>query len=76
MKPVQDWQPGGHSWEAPPGAASGPPPCGPQGRQMMLLVLLFSGAVFSVRLCDPVDCSTLLFPVLHYLPELAQTHVH
>ena len=27
-------------------------------------------------LCDPVDCSTPGFPVLHYLPELAQTHVH
>ena len=23
-----------------------------------------------------VDCSTLGFPVLHHLPELAQTHVH
>ena len=27
-------------------------------------------------LCDPVDCSTPGFPVLHYLPEFAQTHVH
>jgi len=27
-------------------------------------------------LCDPVDCSTLGFPVLHYLPEFAQTQVH
>ena len=24
----------------------------------------------------PPDCSTLGFPVLHYLPEFAQTHVH
>ena len=29
-----------------------------------------------VRLCDPVDCSTPGFPVLHHLLELAQTHVH
>ena len=29
-----------------------------------------------VWLCNPVDCSTLGFPVLHYLPELAQIHVH
>ena len=29
-----------------------------------------------VRLCNPVDCSTLGFPVLHHLPELAQIHVH
>ena len=26
--------------------------------------------------CDPVDCRTPGFPVLHYLPEFAQTHVH
>ena len=27
-------------------------------------------------LCDPVDYSMPGFPVLHQLPELAQTHVH
>ena len=27
-------------------------------------------------LCDPMDCSTLGFPVHNQLPELAQTHVH
>ena len=27
-------------------------------------------------LCDPIDCSTPGFPVLHYLLEFAQTHVH
>ena len=27
-------------------------------------------------LCDPTDCSTPGFPVLHYLPEFAQTRVH
>ena len=27
-------------------------------------------------LCDPVDCSTPGFPVLHHLREFAQTHVH
>ena len=27
-------------------------------------------------LCDPMDCSTSGFPVLHHLPELAQTHIH
>ena len=26
-------------------------------------------------LCDPVDWSTAVFSVLHYLPEFAQTHV-
>ena len=29
-----------------------------------------------VQLCDPVDCSTPGFPVLHDLLEFAQTHVH
>ena len=33
-----------------------------------------------VQLCptlrDPMDCSVPGFPVLHYLPEFAQTHVH
>ena len=29
-----------------------------------------------LTLCDPKDCSTPGFPVHHYLPELAQTHVH
>ena len=27
-------------------------------------------------LCNPMDCSTLGFPVHHQLLELAQTHVH
>ena len=27
-------------------------------------------------LCDPMDCSTPGFPVLHYLLEFAQTHVY
>ena len=27
-------------------------------------------------LCNPMDCSTPGFPILHYLPEFAQTHVH
>ena len=27
-------------------------------------------------LCDPMDCSMPEFPILHYLPEFAQTHVH
>ena len=27
-------------------------------------------------LCDPMDCSTPGFPVLHYLLEFALTHVH
>ena len=29
-----------------------------------------------LTLCDPMDCSTPSFPILHQLPEPAQTHVH
>ena len=29
-----------------------------------------------VRLCDRRNCSTPGFPVLHQLPQLAQTHIH
>ena len=29
-----------------------------------------------LTLWDPMDCSTPGFPVLHHLPEFAQTHVH
>ena len=44
-------------------------------------VALFSCCCYSVAqlfptLCNPMDCSTPGFPVLHHLPELAQTHVH
>ena len=35
-----------------------------------------SGAKSCPTLRDPMDCSTLGFPVLHHLPEFAQTHVH
>ena len=39
-------------------------------------LLLFSVAQLCPTLCDLVDCSMLGFPVLHYLPKFAQTHVH
>ena len=29
-----------------------------------------------VQLCNPMNCTTPGFPVLHCLPEFAQTHVH
>ena len=38
-------------------------------------LLLFSHSVMSDSL-PPLDCSTPRFLVLHYLPELAQNHVH
>ena len=38
--------------------------------------LCCSVAKSCLTLCDPMDCSTPGFPVLHYLPEFVQTHVH
>ena len=35
-----------------------------------------SVAKFCATLCNPMDCSMPGFPVLHYLLEFAQTHVH
>ena len=36
----------------------------------------FSVTKSCLTLCNPMDCSTPGFPVLHHLPELTQTHVH
>ena len=41
-----------------------------------IYVFLFLFSCYVVWLCDPMDHSTPGFPVLHYLPEFAQTHVH
>ena len=38
--------------------------------------LLLLVAQSCLTLWDPMDCSTPGLPVLHYLPEFAQTHVH
>ena len=43
---------------------------------LSILCICCSVAQSHPTLCDPTDCSTPSFPVLHYLPELAQTHVH
>ena len=36
----------------------------------------YSDAKPSPTLCGPMNCSTPGFPVLHYLPQFAQTHIH
>ena len=41
-----------------------------------LLPCCCSVAQLHTTLCDPMDCITPGFPVLHLLPELAQTHIH
>ena len=38
------------------------------------LIVFFSPC--HVRLCSPIKCSTPGFPILHYLSEFAETHVH
>ena len=39
-------------------------------------VFCYSVTKLCPTLCDHMDCSTPGFPVLHYLPEFAQTYVH
>ena len=39
----------------------------------VLVVVLTLSCVW---ICDPIECSTPVFPVLYYLLEFAQTHVH
>ena len=41
-----------------------------------LLCCCYSVPQLCLTLCNLMDCSTPGFPVLHRLPELAQTHVH
>ena len=35
-----------------------------------------SVAQLCLTLCDPMDCNTPGFPILHYLSDFVQTHVH
>ena len=45
---------------------------------LLYIFLFFVMLLFVTQswLCNPMDCSTLGFPVLYHLPEFAQTHVH
>ena len=46
-------------------------------RSLPIVVQLLSHiARLCPTLCGPLDCSMLGFPVLHYLSEFVQTHVH
>ena len=44
--------------------------------EYLLLVCCCSVAKLCQTLCDPMNCKMPGFPVLHYLLEFAQTHVH
>ena len=43
---------------------------------VMQFICCFSVPKSCPTLCDSMGCSTPGFPVLHYLPEFAQSHVH
>ena len=51
------------------------PPAPPEKPSLLLSSVQFSRSVMSDSL-QPMDCSTPDSPVLHCLPEFAQTHVH
>ena len=53
-----------------------PPEYLPPAKLIWLLLLFIIQSLNCVWLWDPMDCSTPGFPVLHYLPEFVQTHVH
>ena len=46
------------------------------GCKCILNIHCCSVALLCLTLCNPMDCSMPAFPVLHYLLELSQTHVH
>ena len=48
----------------------------PPEEEMATLQYLVQLTQLCPTLCDPMDCSTPGFPVLCYLSEFAQTHVH
>ena len=43
---------------------------------LWLLTFVVVQLLSRVWLCDPMDCSIQGFPVLHFLPEFPQTHIH
>ena len=47
-----------------------------KGIDMIDVVLALKNNGFVLTLCNPMNCSTPGFPILHYLPEFVQTHVH
>ena len=80
-----------HIWRGEEEAPSLPEACGPPGAVSRVqpwsvlfsvcqgcgvVVCCSSVAKLCPTLCNPMDCSTAGFPVLHHLLEFAQTHVH
>ena len=57
-----------------------PHPHTPTSWQLLIFLLTpcyyCSVTQLQLTLCDPMDCSTPVFPVLHHLLEFVQTHAH
>jgi len=70
--------PGHHPWPRAWGFSSWPPTLASLIRTYSTAqdCCLRSVAKSCLTLCDPMGCSTPGFPVLHYLLEFAQIHVH
>ena len=70
--------PGHHPWPRAWGFSSWPPTLTSLIRTYSTAqdCCLHSVAKSCLTLCDPMGCSTPGFPVLHYLLEFAQIHVH
>ena len=45
-------------------------------KEVMIIWTVVAYSRLCPTLCDPMDCSTPGFPVLHHLPKFAQIHVH
>ena len=69
-----------HVWPVSPGSCipfdSGGCKSGGQGALLQVPFFCCLVAKSCLTLCDPMYYSTPGFPVRHYLPEFAQTHVH
>ena len=57
-------------------ACSGQTKCSVLSTSCKLNICCYSVTHLCQTLCDPADCSTTGFPVLHYLSGFAQTYVH
>ena len=41
-----------------------------------IMIYCYSATKLCLALCNLMDCSMPVFPILHYLPEFVQIHAH
>ena len=46
------------------------------GQTVLFFIIIIVQSLSHVQLCNSMNCSMPGFPVLHYLLEFAQIHVH